>query len=129
MSEIEAKRTADILKNIELGGYFDVFKVFKSKTLQRYFVSVCDEVSFSGENGVKETSKDTTLGDEGESRPIRDKHIRHNSPSQDDSIECLRVTRRDIGKIARKAFLDTPDLTFLRWLREKLEILFWIFYQ
>ncbi|GFS33869.1 hypothetical protein Acr_00g0031000 [Actinidia rufa] len=111
--EIEAKKTADVLKNIELGGYFDVFKVFKSKTLRRYFDSVCDEVSFSGGNSVKETSKDTTSGDEGESRPIRDKHIGHNSPSQDDSIECLGVTRRDIGKIARRAFLDTLDLTLL----------------
>ena len=65
---------------------------------------------------VKGSSKDTASSDEGESRPIRDEHIGHDSSSRDDFVECLGVIRGDIGRIARRPFPDTPDLTLLRWL-------------
>ncbi|GFY95616.1 hypothetical protein Acr_10g0010010 [Actinidia rufa] len=58
--------------------------------------------------------ENTTSGDEGVSRLFRG-DLQRGSPSRSDSIEYLGVIKGDIGRITRKAFLDTPNLTLLRY--------------
>ena len=66
------------------------------------------EISTSGGDNI-------TSGDEGEFQG----DFQYDS-SRDDSVEYLGAIRGDIGRIARKAFPDTPDMTLLRWLGGKV---------
>ncbi|GFZ06719.1 hypothetical protein Acr_18g0008890 [Actinidia rufa] len=91
LNELEKKRSEHILSKVKPGGYCDVSK--KGWLQHR--------------------------GNEGESRPLRDEHIEHDIPSRDDFVECIGVIKEDIGRIARRAFLDIPDLTLLRGLLSK----------
>ncbi|GFY85399.1 hypothetical protein Acr_04g0001370 [Actinidia rufa] len=112
LTEDEVKRTTEVLGKIEPGGYFEVSKVFGSKTFKKHFALGRVEVSSNG--GDK-----TTSSDEGNSRLFQG-DLRGGSSSCSKSVECLGVIRGDIRMIARKAFPDTPDLILLRWLGGKV---------
>ncbi|PSS04265.1 COPII coat assembly protein like [Actinidia chinensis var. chinensis] len=109
LTEIEAKRMAEVLGKIEPGGYFDVSKVLGSKTFKKHFAVGRMEISSSGGDNI-------ISGDKGEFRG----DFQYVS-SCDDYVEYLGAIRGDIGMIARKAFPDTPDMTLLRWLRGKVQ--------
>ncbi|GFZ05826.1 hypothetical protein Acr_17g0013980 [Actinidia rufa] len=113
LTENEAKRMAEVLGKIKLGGYFKVSKVLASKTFQKYFARSRMEISSSG-------GENTTSGDESESYPSRG-NLQRDSPSRSDLVECVGVIRGDIGRIARRAFLNIPDLPLLRWLGGKVQ--------
>ncbi|GFS44293.1 hypothetical protein Acr_00g0089540 [Actinidia rufa] len=113
LTENEVQRTAEVLGKIEPGGYFDVSKVLDSKIFKRHFARGRIKVSSSGR-------KNNTLGDERESCLSRG-DLQCGSPSRSNSVEYLGVIRGDIGRIARKAFSDSPDLTFPRWLGGKVQ--------
>ncbi|GFS33948.1 hypothetical protein Acr_00g0031420 [Actinidia rufa] len=113
LTENEAKRTAEVLEKIGPGGYFEVSKVLGSKTFKKCFARDRMEVSSSG-------GENNTSGDEGESR-LYQGDLQRGSPSRSNSVEYLGVIRGDIGRISRKVFPDTPDLTLLRWLGGKVQ--------
>ncbi|GFS36748.1 hypothetical protein Acr_00g0047860 [Actinidia rufa] len=95
---------------------------------KRFYFTFGDEWEFFSSiplgEGIPRVSsnggENTTSGDEGESYPSRGDR-QGDSPSQRESVECLGVIREDIGRIARRAFLDIPDLTLLRWLGGKVQ--------
>ncbi|PSS07223.1 Glyceraldehyde-3-phosphate dehydrogenase, testis-specific like [Actinidia chinensis var. chinensis] len=57
LTEVEAKRTAEVLGKIELGGYFDVSKVLGFRSFKKHFAVGCMEISTSGGDNI-------TSGDE-----------------------------------------------------------------
>ncbi|GFS42516.1 hypothetical protein Acr_00g0080270 [Actinidia rufa] len=102
LSEVNAERTEAIFGKIEPGGYFEVSKVLGSRTFNRHFAVGCTALSTSG-------GENATSGDEGE------------FVTREDSVEYLRVIRRDIGGVIRKAHPGIPDETLLRWLGGKVK--------
>ncbi|GFY91115.1 hypothetical protein Acr_07g0013110 [Actinidia rufa] len=108
LTKNESKRTTEVLEKIDPEGYFKVSKVLDSKTFKKYFACGRMEGSSSGR-------ENTTSGDEGKSHLSRGDLYR-GSPSRNDSIEYLGLIRGDIGRIARKAFLDTPNLTLISYV-------------
>ncbi|GFZ08897.1 hypothetical protein Acr_20g0007050 [Actinidia rufa] len=99
LTEVEVKRTEEVLGKVEPGGYFDVSKVLGSRTFNKHFAVGRMEISSSGRDNI-------TSSDEGEFR----------GSSREDSVEYLGAIRGDVRRIARRAFPDIPDKTFLRWL-------------
>ncbi|GFY81138.1 hypothetical protein Acr_01g0009470 [Actinidia rufa] len=104
LTEVEAKRMAEVLDKVELGGYFDVLKVLGSRTFNKHFAVGRMEISSSGRDNI-------TSGDEGE----------FCGSSHEDSVEYLEAIRGDVGRIARRAFPEIPDKTLLRWLGGKVK--------
>ncbi|GFY90258.1 hypothetical protein Acr_07g0004550 [Actinidia rufa] len=102
LSEVDAKRTEEVLGKIEPGGYFEVSKVLGSRTFQKHFEAGCTALSTSG-------GDNTASGEEGE------------FITREGSIEYLGVIRRDIGGVIRRAHPGIPDETLLRWLRGKVK--------
>ncbi|GFZ00307.1 hypothetical protein Acr_13g0017060 [Actinidia rufa] len=101
LSEVDAKRTEEVLGKIEPGGYFEVSKVLGSRTFQKHFATGCTALSTSG-------GDNTASGEEGE------------FITREDSVEYLGVIRQGIGRAVRRAFPGVPDETLLRWLGGKL---------
>ncbi|GFY89048.1 hypothetical protein Acr_06g0009880 [Actinidia rufa] len=102
LSEVDAKRTEEVLEKIEPGGYFEVSKVLGSRTFQKHFAAGCTAFSTSG-------GDNTASGEEGE------------FITREDSVEYLGVIRRDIGGVIRRAHPGIPDETLLRWLGGKVK--------
>ncbi|GFS38898.1 hypothetical protein Acr_00g0060040 [Actinidia rufa] len=102
LSEVDAKRTEEVLEKIEPGGYFEVSKVLGSRTFQKHFAAGCTALSASGRDN-------TASGEEGE------------FITREDSVEYLGVIRRDIGGVIRRAHPGIPDETLLRWLGGKVK--------
>ncbi|GFS30368.1 hypothetical protein Acr_00g0011500 [Actinidia rufa] len=102
LSEVDAKRTEEVLGKIEPGGYFEVSKVLGSRTFQKHFAAGCTALSTSG-------GDNTASGEEGE------------FITREDSVEYLGVIRRDIGGVIRRAHPGIPDETLLRWLGGKVK--------
>ncbi|GFZ20779.1 hypothetical protein Acr_28g0014840 [Actinidia rufa] len=109
LTEVEAKRTAEVLGKVGPRGYFDMLKVLGSRTFNKHFPVGCMEISSSGGGNV-------TSGDEGEFLG----NFQYGSSSEE-SLEYLGAIIGDVGRIARKAFLGIPDETLLRWLRGKVK--------
>ncbi|GFS41354.1 hypothetical protein Acr_00g0073890 [Actinidia rufa] len=84
LSEVDAKRTEEVLEKIDPGGYFEVSKVLGSRTFQKHFAAGCTALSTSG-------GDNTASGEEGE------------FITREDSVEYLGVIRRDIGGVIRRA--------------------------
>ncbi|GFS31889.1 hypothetical protein Acr_00g0019770 [Actinidia rufa] len=97
LTEVEAKRTTEVLGKVEPGGYFDVSKVLGSRTFNKHFAVGRMEISASGRDNI-------TSGEEGEFR----------GSSREDSVEYLGAIRGDVGRIARTTFPDILDKTLLR---------------
>ncbi|GFY91512.1 hypothetical protein Acr_07g0017080 [Actinidia rufa] len=102
LSEVDAKRTKEVLGKIEPGGYFEVSKVLGSRTFQKHFATGCTALSTSG-------GDNTASGEEGE------------FITREDSVEYLGVIRQGIGRAVRRAFPGVPDETLLRWLGGKVK--------
>ncbi|GFS34707.1 hypothetical protein Acr_00g0035480 [Actinidia rufa] len=102
LSEVDAKRTEEVLGKIEPGGYFEVSKVLGSRTFQKHFAAGCTALSTSG-------GDNTASGEEGE------------FITREGSVEYLGVIRRDIGGVIRRAHPGIPDETLLRWLEGKVK--------
>ncbi|GFZ08174.1 hypothetical protein Acr_19g0011110 [Actinidia rufa] len=102
LSEVDAKRTEEVLGKIESGGYFEVSKVLGSRTFQKHFATGCTALSTSG-------GDNTASGEEGE------------FITREDSIEYLGVIRQGIGRAVRRAFPGVPDETLLTWLGGKVK--------
>ncbi|GFY89100.1 hypothetical protein Acr_06g0010400 [Actinidia rufa] len=102
LSEVDAKRTEEVLGKIEPGGYFEVSKVLGSRTFQKHFATGCTALSTSG-------GDNTASGEEGE------------FITREDSVEYLGVIRQGIGRAVRRAFPGVPDETLLRWLGGKVK--------
>ncbi|GFZ00558.1 hypothetical protein Acr_14g0001930 [Actinidia rufa] len=109
LTEVEAKRMAEVLGKVEPGGYFDVLKVLGSWTFNKHFAIDRMEISTSvGDNAAS--------GDKGEFQS----NFQYGG-SREDSVEYLGAIRGDVGRIARRAFPDIPDKTLLRWLGQKIQ--------
>ncbi|GFY80994.1 hypothetical protein Acr_01g0008030 [Actinidia rufa] len=75
LSEVDAKRTEEVLGKIDPGGYFEVSKVLGSRTFQKHFATSCTALSTSG-------GDNTASGEEGE------------FITREDSVEYLGVIRQ-----------------------------------
>ncbi|GFZ00948.1 hypothetical protein Acr_14g0005830 [Actinidia rufa] len=102
LTEVDAERTEAIFGKIEPRGYFEVSKVLGSRTFRKHFAVGCTALSTSG-------GDNTTSGDEGE------------FVTCEDSVEYLRVIRRDIRGAIRRALPGIPDETLIRWLGGKVK--------
>ncbi|GFY81797.1 hypothetical protein Acr_02g0000370 [Actinidia rufa] len=84
LSEVDAKRTEEVLGKIEPGGYFEVSKVLGSRTFQKHFAAGCTALSTSGGDNTASSKEGEFITREG-------------------SVEYLGVIRRDIGGVIRRA--------------------------
>ncbi|GFY81123.1 hypothetical protein Acr_01g0009320 [Actinidia rufa] len=78
LTEVEAKRTAEVLGKVKPRGYYDVSKVLGSRTFNKHFAVSRIEISSSGGDNI-------TSDDEGE----------FHGSSREDSVEYLGAIRWD----------------------------------
>ncbi|GFZ02290.1 hypothetical protein Acr_15g0008980 [Actinidia rufa] len=117
----EPKVFEEIFKSVKKTGCFSVLVLLELKSFCRVFVSPGSMASgTTGENGPSGEAPSSS-GDVGE-YPNSHEHARQQSPSRDDSVECLGSIRIEL----RRILPHIPDLTLLRWLGERFSILFLI---
>ncbi|GFZ09079.1 hypothetical protein Acr_20g0008870 [Actinidia rufa] len=106
----EPKVFEEIFKSVEKIGRFSVPMLLESKSFRRVFVSPGSMVSGTASESRPSGEAPSSSGDVGESQNFHE-HARRQSPSRDDSIECLGSIRTEM----RRIFPHIPDLTLLRW--------------
>ncbi|GFY87393.1 hypothetical protein Acr_05g0010320 [Actinidia rufa] len=111
----ESKVFEEIFWSVKKTGRFSIPVLLDSKSYCRVFVSPGSRPSRTA--GVNLLSGDTpsSSSDVGESQNPHEQ-ARRESPSQDDSIECLGSIRTEL----RRMLPHIPDLTLLRWLGGKV---------
>ncbi|GFY85350.1 hypothetical protein Acr_04g0000880 [Actinidia rufa] len=118
LTDIEEQRTAKVFKKI--GGYFNVLVVLGSRAFQRRFTLDRAEMSSSGGDNAEDRPimETGTVGDEGESRHLRDE-LRPGDHTRDDSVEYIGTIKRSVRLLFR-----LPDQVFLSIFGVKVQPFF-----
>ncbi|GFZ18369.1 hypothetical protein Acr_27g0001080 [Actinidia rufa] len=106
----ESKVFKEIFKSIENTERFSVPVLLESKSFRRVFVSPGSMASGTAGENRPSGEAPSSSGDVGESQNSHE-HARRQSPSRDDSVECLGSIRIEL----RRILPHIPDLTLLRW--------------
>ncbi|GFS38387.1 hypothetical protein Acr_00g0057180 [Actinidia rufa] len=106
----EPKVFEEIFRSVEKTGRFSVPVLLELKSFRRVFVSPGSMASRTVGEGRPSGEAPSSSGDVGESRPSHEQ-VRRQSPSRDDSIECLGSIRTEL----RRILPHISDLTLLRW--------------
>ncbi|GFY95142.1 hypothetical protein Acr_10g0005270 [Actinidia rufa] len=107
----EPKVFEEIFLSVEKSGRFSVPVLLDSKSFSRVFGSRESRTSRTAGDNRPSGEAPSSSGDVGESKNPHDQ-ARRESPSRDDSIECLGSIRTNF----RRLLPHIPDLTLLRWL-------------
>ncbi|PSR92996.1 hypothetical protein CEY00_Acc27605 [Actinidia chinensis var. chinensis] len=105
----EPKVFEEIFRSVEKTGHFSILVLLESKSFCWVFVSPGSMTSRTAGEGRSGGEAPSSSSDVGESRPSHE-HVRQQSPSRDDSIECLGSIRTKL----RRILPHIPDLTLLR---------------
>ncbi|GFZ10805.1 hypothetical protein Acr_22g0002030 [Actinidia rufa] len=107
----ELKVFKEIFQSVKESGRFSVPVLLDSKSFERVFGSRESRTSRTTGDNRPSGEAPSSSGDVGESKNPHDQ-ARRESPSRDDSIECLGSIRTNF----RRLLPHIPDLTLLRWL-------------
>ncbi|GFZ08215.1 hypothetical protein Acr_20g0000230 [Actinidia rufa] len=110
----EPKIFEEIFRSVEESGRFSVPVLLDSKSFRRVFVSPGSRRRTAGDN-LSSKEAPSSSSDVGESQNPHEQ-ARRESPSRDDSIECLGSFRTEL----RRLLPHIPDLTLLRWTGGKV---------
>ncbi|GFS41690.1 hypothetical protein Acr_00g0075820 [Actinidia rufa] len=111
----EPKIFEEIFRSVEETGRFSVPMLLDSKLFRRVFGSPGSRTSRTAGDNLPSREAPSSSSDVGESKNPHDQ-ARRESPSRDDSIECLGSIRTNF----RRLLPHIPDLTLLRWLGGKV---------
>ena len=111
----EPKVFEEIFKSVEKSGRFFIPVLLESRSFRRVFVSPGSMALGTVGEEHPRGGAPSSSSDAGESRPSNE-HVRQQSPSRDDSVECLGSIRTEL----REILPHIPDLTLLRWLGGKV---------
>ncbi|GFZ06468.1 hypothetical protein Acr_18g0006380 [Actinidia rufa] len=111
----EPKVFEEIFRLVEKSGRFSVPVLLDSKSYRRVFVSPGSRASRTAGDNLPSGEAPNSSRDMDES-PNPHEQARRESPSRDDSIECLGSIRIEL----RRLLPHIPDLTLLRWSRGKV---------
>ncbi|GFZ13608.1 hypothetical protein Acr_23g0019930 [Actinidia rufa] len=111
----ETKVFEEIFRSVEESGRFSVPVLLESKSFCRVFVSPDSRASRTAGDNLPSGEALSSSSDVGES-PNLHEQARRESPSRDDSIECLGSFRTEL----RRLLPHIPDLTLLRWTGGKV---------
>ncbi|GFS31549.1 hypothetical protein Acr_00g0018040 [Actinidia rufa] len=106
----EPKVFEEILWSVEKMGRFSILVLLDSKSYRRVFVSPGSRVSRMASDNLLSRDTLSSSSDVGESQNPHEQ-ARRESPSRDDSIECLGSIRTEL----RRILPHIPDLTLLKW--------------
>ncbi|GFZ14616.1 hypothetical protein Acr_24g0008060 [Actinidia rufa] len=106
----EQKGFEEIFKSVEKTGRFSVPVLLESKSFCSVFISPGSMASGTAGESRPSGEAPSSSGDVGESQNSH-KHTRRQSPSQDNSVECLGSIRTELRRILPHIL----DLTLLRW--------------
>ncbi|GFS39093.1 hypothetical protein Acr_00g0061140 [Actinidia rufa] len=105
----EAKVFEEIFRSVEKSGLFFVPVLLDSKSYHRVFVSPSSRASRTASDNLPSGEAPSSSSDVGESQNPHEQ-ARQESPSRDDSIECLGSIRTEL----RRLLPHIPPLTLLR---------------
>ncbi|GFS42832.1 hypothetical protein Acr_00g0081950 [Actinidia rufa] len=111
----ETKVFEEIFRSVEESGCFSVPVLLESKSFRRVFVSPGSRASRTAGDNLPSGEALSSSSDVGESQNLHER-ARRESPSRDDSIECLGSFRTEL----RRLLPHIPDLTLLRWTGGKV---------
>ena len=111
----EPKVFEEIFRSVEKSGYFLVPVLLDSKSYCRVFISPGSRASRTEGDNLPSGEAPSSSSDVGESLNPHEQ-ARRESPSRNDSVECLASIRTEL----RKLLPHIPDLTLLRWSRGKV---------
>ncbi|GFZ04454.1 hypothetical protein Acr_17g0000260 [Actinidia rufa] len=111
----EMKVFDEAYRSVEQSGRFSVPVLLDSKSFSRVFGSPGSRTSRTAGDNRPSGEAPSSSSDVGESENPHDQ-ARRESPSRDDSIECLGSIRTNL----RRVLPHIPDLTLLRWLGGKV---------
>ncbi|GFY84577.1 hypothetical protein Acr_03g0013510 [Actinidia rufa] len=111
----EPKIFEEIFRSVEESGRFSVPVLLDSKSFRRVFVSPGSRASSTVGDNLPSKEAPSSSSDVGESQNPHEQ-ARRESPSRDDSIECLGSFRTEL----RRLLPHIPDLTLLRWTGGKV---------
>ncbi|GFZ18597.1 hypothetical protein Acr_27g0003360 [Actinidia rufa] len=111
----EPKIFEEIFRSVEQSGRFSVPVLLDSKSYRQVFVSPGSRVSRIVGDNLPSREAPSSSSDVGES-PNPHEQARLESPSRDDSIECLGSIKTEL----RRLLPHIPDLTLLRWTGGKV---------
>ncbi|GFS35921.1 hypothetical protein Acr_00g0042710 [Actinidia rufa] len=111
----EMKVFDEAFQSVEKSGRFSVPVLLESKSFGRVFGSPESKTSRTAGDNLPSGEAPSSSSDVGESENPHDQ-ARRESPSRDDSIECLGSIRMNF----RRLLPHIPDLTLLRWLGGKV---------
>ncbi|GFS38938.1 hypothetical protein Acr_00g0060360 [Actinidia rufa] len=106
----EPKVFEEIFQSVEKSGRFSVPVLLDSKSYRRVFVSPGSRAPRMAGGNLPSGEAPSSSSDVGESQNPHEQ-ARRESPSRDDSIECLGSIRTEL----RRLLPHIPDLTLLRW--------------
>ncbi|GFS32824.1 hypothetical protein Acr_00g0024890 [Actinidia rufa] len=106
----EMKVFEEIFWSVEESGRFSVPVLLESKSFRRVFVPPGSRASRTAGDNLPSGEAPSSSSNVGESQNPYEQ-ARRESPSRDDSIECLGSFRTEL----RKLLPHIPDLTLLRW--------------
>ncbi|GFY91129.1 hypothetical protein Acr_07g0013250 [Actinidia rufa] len=106
----ELKVFEEIFQSVEKSGRFSVPVLLDSKSYRQVFVSLGSRASRTAGGNLPSGEAPSSSSDVGESQNPHEQ-ARRESPSRDDSIECLGSIRTEL----RRLLPHIPDLTLLRW--------------
>ncbi|GFZ13018.1 hypothetical protein Acr_23g0014030 [Actinidia rufa] len=111
----ETKIFKEIFRSVEESGRFSVPVLLDSKSFRRVFVSLGSKASRTAGDNLPSREAPSSSSDVGESQNPHEQ-ARRESPSRDDSIECLGSFKTELRRLLPRI----PDLTLLRWTRGKV---------
>ncbi|GFZ00595.1 hypothetical protein Acr_14g0002300 [Actinidia rufa] len=111
----ETKVFEEIFRSVEKSGRFSVPVLLESKSFRRVFVSPGSRASRTAGDNLPRGEAPSSSSDVGESQNSHEQ-ARQESPSRDDSIECLGSFKTEL----RRLLPHIPDLTLLRWTGGKV---------
>ncbi|GFZ15755.1 hypothetical protein Acr_25g0001640 [Actinidia rufa] len=111
----EMKVFEEIFRSVEESGCFSVPVLLESKSFRRVFVSPGSRASRTAGDNLPSGEAPSSSSDVGESQNPHEQ-VRRESPSRDDSIECLGSFKIEL----RSLLPHIPDLTLLRWTGKKV---------
>ncbi|GFZ11447.1 hypothetical protein Acr_22g0008450 [Actinidia rufa] len=106
----ETKVFDEAFQSVEKSGRFSIPVLLDSKSFGRVFGSPGSRASRTAGDNLLSGEAPSSSSDVGESKNPHDQ-ARRESPSRDDSIECLGSIRTNF----RRLLPHIPDLTLLRW--------------
>ncbi|GFY93717.1 hypothetical protein Acr_09g0001630 [Actinidia rufa] len=105
----------EIFRSVEESGRFSVPVLLESKSFRRVFVSPGSRASRTAGDNLPSGEVPSSSSDVGEFQNLHEQ-ARRESPSRDDSIECLGSFRTEL----RRLLPHIPDLILLRWTGGKI---------